>query len=176
MCYNPVGPPYRRIGTTTTLTHPEVLAPAYDLLADGERQIAAGRYREGSASVYQAAITALRAVADARGWPADENAYDITHRLDNIEPLPDDDAEAIKMAFQRVNDPLPVFCTLFINVTCFEHHSRTVSPDGSLPTTFWEPEDYVKSLPPVKKFIRLLASEIPGERAHDTQPTSPIGP
>ena len=154
--------------TTLTQTHPETLAPAYDLLADGERQIAAGQYREGSASVYQAAITALRAVADARGWPADADAYDITHRLDNIEPLPDDNAEAIKVAFERVNDPLPVFCTLFINVVCFDHHGRTVSPDGSLPTTFWEPEDYVKSLPLVKKFIHLLAAEIPAQRAYDT--------
>ena len=155
---------------TTTLTQPhaETLAPAYELLADGERQIAAGRYREGSASVYKAAMSALRAVADARGWPADEDAYDIMHRLDNTEPLPEDFAEAMKIALERVNDPLPVFRTLFINVTCFKHHSRTVSPDGSLPTTFWEPEDYVKSLPLVKKFVRLLASEMPAETVHDT--------
>ena len=164
---------------TTTLTQPhaETLAPAYELLADGERQIAAGRYREGSASVYQGAMTALRAVADARGWPADEDAYDIMHRLDNTEPLPEDFAEAMKIALERVNDPLPVFRTLFINVTCFKIHGATVFRDGvSLPVYFWEPEDYVKSLPLVKKFIDLLALEMPGGITHGSQTASPVGP
>ena len=42
---------------TTTLTHPETLDAAYALLAEGEGQITAGRYREGSANVYQAAFS-----------------------------------------------------------------------------------------------------------------------
>lgn len=151
---------------TTTPTHSEVLDAAYAMLSEGEREISAGRYREGSASVYQGALIALRAVADSRGWPCEteEDVDDIINRLDGVEPLPDDAAEAIKVAFERVDDPLPVYSTLFINVACFKLHSATVFRDGiSLPVTFWEPEDYVKSLPLVKKFIDLLESEMPGE-------------
>ena len=155
---------------TTTLTQPATIAAAYELLADGKRQIARGQYQEGSASVYQAAFTALRAVADSRGWPCEteEDVDDIIHRLDGVEPLPDDAAEAIKVAFERVDDPLPVYSTLFINVACFKLHSATVFRDGvSLPVYFWEPEDYTKSLPLVEKFIDLLRSELLAESDHD---------
>ena len=155
---------------TTTPTHSETIDAAYALLAEGERQIAAGRYREGSANVYQAAFTALHAVATERGWPCEteEDIYDAIYRLDGVEPLPDDVAEAIKVAFERVDDPLPVFSTLFINVTCFKLHSATFFRDGiSLPVYFWESEDYVKSLPLVKKFIDLLRSELQTEAGHD---------
>ncbi len=155
---------------TTTPTHSETLDAAYALLAEGERQIAAGQYREGSADVYEAAFTALRAVAKSRGWPCEteEDVYDATYRLDGVEPPPDDMAEAIKVALERVDDPLPVFSTLFINVTCFKLHSATVFRDGiSLPVYFWEPEDYVKSLPLVKKFIDLIGSELQTKAGHD---------
>lgn len=155
---------------TTTPTHSESIDTAYALLAEGERQIAAGQYREGSASVYEAAFTALRAVAKSRGWPCEteEDVDDIIHRLDGLEPLPDDAAEAIKVAFERVDDPLPVFSTLFINVVCFKLHSATVFRDGiSLPVYFWEPEDYFKSLPLVKKFIDLLEPEMQAEAVNE---------
>ena len=156
---------------TTTPTHSEALDAAYALLAEGERQIAAKQYREGSASVYQAAFTALRAVSKSRGWPCetDDDVSDVTHWLDNIEPLPGDVAEAIRMAFERANDPIPVFSTLFTTtVLCFKLHSATVFRDGtSLPVYFWEPEDYVKSLPLVKKFIDLLRLELQTETDHD---------
>ena len=155
---------------TTTLTHSETLDAAYALLAEGERQIAAGRFREGSASVYQAAFTALRQVAARRGWVCEtyEDADDIIYRLDGVEPPAEDVAEAIKIAFERVDDPLPVFSTLYINVVCFKLHSATVFRDGvSLPVYFWEPEDYVKSLPLVKKFIDLLRLELQTEADHD---------
>lgn len=155
---------------TTTLTPPETLDAAYALLAEGERQIAVGQFREGSANVYQAALAALQAVAESRGWPCEteEDVDDIIHRLDGVEPLPDDAAEAIKVAFEHVNDPLPVFSTLFVNVDCFKYHSAIVFRDGvSLPVYFWEPEDYVKSLPLVKKFIDLLRSELQSVAGHD---------
>lgn len=149
---------------TATPTHSESLDTAYAMLSEGERQIAAGKYREGSANVYQAAFTAVQAVSASRGWPCqtEEDASDVTHRLDNIEPLPEDVAQAVKAAFERVHDPLPVFSTLFTTtVLCFKLHSATVFRDGtSLPVYFWEPEDYVKSLPLVKKFIDLLRSQI----------------
>lgn len=156
---------------TTTPTHSEALDAAYALLAEGERQIAAGQYREGSASVYQAAFTALRTVADSRGWACEteQDVDDIIHRLDGVEPLPDDVAEAIKVAFEPVDDPLPVFSILFsTTVLCFKLHSATVFRDGvSLPVYFWEPEDYTKSLPLVEKFIDLLKSELKTEADHD---------
>ena len=156
---------------TTTPTHSEALDAAYALLAEGERQIADGQYGEGSANVYQAAFTALRAVAKTRGWPCEteDDVSDVTNRLDNIEPLPDDVADAIRMAFERANDPLPVFSTLFTTtVLCFKLHAATVFRDGvSLPVYFWEPEDYVKSLPLVKKFIDLLRSELQTQTDHD---------
>ena len=145
---------------TTTPTHSESIDTAYALLAEGERQIAAGQYREGSANVYQAAFTALR-VSESRGWPCEteEDVCNATYRLDGKEP-PDDFADAVKRGLESsIDDPLPVFGLLFTTVYCFKHHSRTRSPDGSLPTVFWEPADYVKSLPLVKKFIDLLASE-----------------
>lgn len=155
---------------TTTSAQSESIDTAYALLAEGERQIAGGQYREGSASVYQAAFTALQAVAQRRGWvcETEQDVDDIIHRLDGVEPLPDDAAEAIKVAFERVDDPLPVFSTLLVNVDCFKYHSATVFRDGvSLPVYFWEPEDYVKSLPLVKKFIDLLRLELQNESDHD---------
>ena len=44
-------------------------------------------------------------------------------------------------------------------LTCFKlPQCETVFRDGvSLPVYFWEPEDYVKSLPLVRKFIDLLS-------------------
>ncbi|MYC35040.1 MAG: hypothetical protein F4X64_17965 [Chloroflexi bacterium] len=155
---------------TTTSAQSESIDTAYALLAEGERLIAAGQYREGSASVYQAAFTALQAVAERRSWvcETEQDVGDIIHRLDGVEPLPDDAAEAIKVAFERVDDPLPVFSTLLVNVDCFKLHSATVFRDGvSLPVYFWEPEDYVKSLPLVKKFIDLLRSELHNTVDHD---------
>ena len=146
---------------TTTPAYSESIDTSYALLAKGERQITSGQYREGSANVYQAAFTVVQAVAESRGWPCEtrEDARSIMRRLDDVESLPDNAAEAIKVAFQRVGDPLPVYSILFTTVYCFKHHSRTRSPDGTLPTSFWEPDDYIKSLQLVKKFIDLLAAE-----------------
>ena len=146
---------------TATSTHSESIDTAYALLAEGERQIAAGQYREGSADVYQAAFTALHAVAKSRGWPCEteEDVCNATYRLDGKEP-PASLSDAIKRGLESsADDPLPVFGLLFATVYCFKHHSLTRSPDGTLPTAFWQPEDYVKSLPLVKKFIDLLVSE-----------------
>ena len=155
---------------TTTPTHSEALDAAYALLAEGERQIAAGQYREGSASVYQAAFTALRCVADSRGWPCEteEDVCGATYRLDGKVP-PNSLADAIQQGLAAsIDDPLPVYGLLFTTVICFKLHGDTVFRDGiSLPVTFWEPEDYVKSLPLVKKFIDLLASEKLAETVHD---------
>ncbi len=155
---------------TTTPTHSEALDAAYALLAEGERQIAAGQYREGSANVYQAAYTALRAVAKTRGWPCEtyEDICNATYRLDGKEP-PASLSETIKRGLESsADDPLPVFGLLFTTVYCFNHHSRMRSPDGTLPTTFWEPDDYAKSLPLVKKFVDLLASECRHETANES--------
>ena len=82
---------------TTTPTHSESIDTAYALLAEGERQIAAGQYREGSANVYQAAFSALRVVSESRGWPCEteEDVCNATYRLDGKEP-PDDFADAVK--------------------------------------------------------------------------------
>ena len=154
---------------TTTPTHSEALDAAYALLAEGERQIAARQYREGSANVYQAALTALRAAAKSHGWPCEtyEDAHNVIYRLDGIEPPPESSVEAIQQARRRIAEPLPVFSLLFTTVYCFQHHGRTGSPDGTLPTTFWEPEDYANSLPLVKKFIDLLVSAAPTLKAYD---------
>ena len=155
---------------TTTPTHSEALDAAYAFLDEGERQIAAGQYREGSANVYQAAFTALRAVAKTRGWPCEteEDLCNATYRLDGKEP-PEDFADAVKRGLESsIDDPLPVYGLLFTTVYCFKHHSHTRSADGSLPTVFWEPDDYVRSLPLVKKFIDLLASEKNHETADES--------
>ena len=155
---------------TTKPTHSETLDAAYALLAEGERLIIAGRFQEGSANVYQAAFTALRAVADERGWPCgtEDDIYDATYRLDGKEP-PDDFADAVKRGLEAsVDDPLPVYGLLFSTVICFKLHGETVFRDGvSLPVYFWEPEDYVKSLPLVRKFIDLLVSENLVETVHE---------
>ncbi len=154
---------------TTTPTHSEALDAAYALLAEGERQIATGQYREGSANVYQAAFTALRAAAKSRGWPCEtyEDAHNVIYQLDGIEPPPESSVEVIQQARGRIADPIPVYSLLFTTVYCFKHHGRTGSPDGTPPTTFWEPEDYNKSLPLVKKFIDLLVSATQNFTAHD---------
>ena len=155
---------------TTTPTHSEALDAAYALLAEGECQIAAGQYREGSANVYQAAFTALRAVAESRGWPCEteEDVCNATYRLDGKEP-PKDFADAVKQGLEAsIDDPFPVYGLLFTTVICFKLHGETVFRDGiSLPVTFWEPENYVNSLPLVKKFIDLLASEKLAETVHE---------
>ncbi len=155
---------------TTTPTHSEALDAAYTLLAEGERQIAAGQYREGSANVYQAALTALRAAAKSRGWPCEteEDVCDATYRLDGMDP-PGDFADAVKRGLEAsIDDPLPIYGLLFTTVICFKLHGETVFRDGiSLPVTFWEPENYINSLPLVKKLIDLLASEILAETVHE---------
>ncbi|MCE2500062.1 MAG: hypothetical protein J4G13_04275 [Dehalococcoidia bacterium] len=143
-------------------TYAETPDTPLTLLAKGEGLITDGQYREGSATVYQAAFTALREVAARRGWVCEthDDAHDVIYQLDGVEPPPESSAEAVRQAFERVNDPLPVYSTLFINVICFKLHGATTSTDGTLPVVFWEPEDYVRSLPPVKKFIELLAAEV----------------
>lgn len=155
---------------TTTSTHSENIDTAYALLAEGECQIAAGQYREGSASVYEAAFTALQAVAKSRGWPCEteEDVCNATYRLDGKEP-PASLSDAIKRGLEAsADDPLPVYGLLFSTVTCFKLHGETVFRDGvSLPVYFWEPEDYVKSLPLVRKFIDLLVSENLAETVHE---------
>ena len=105
-----------------------------------------------------------------RGWVCEthDDGHPVIYRLDDVEPPPEDVAEAIEVAFERVDDPLPVYSLLFTTVLCFKLHSATVFRDGvSLPVYFWEPEDYVKSLPLVKKFIDLLRSELQTEVSHD---------
>ena len=142
-------------------TYSETPDTPLTLLAKGERLITAGQYREGSATVYQAAFTALREVAARRGWVCEthDDGHDVIYRLDGVEPPAESAVEDIKRARARINDPLPVYSLLFTTVYCFKHHGATTSPDGTLPTTFWEPDDYVRSLPLVKKFISLLAME-----------------
>ena len=146
---------------STTLNYSETAETPLALLAKGERQIAAGQYREGSATVYQAAITALREVAAQRGWVCEthEDADAIIYRLDGVKSPPESAVEAIKHARERIDDPLPGYSLLFTTMYCFKHHGATTSPDGSLSTTFWEPDDYARSLPLAKKFIDLLAAE-----------------
>ena len=111
------------------------------LLAKGERRIAAGRYREGAAAVYQAAFAALREVAQRRGWPCEthEDVNDMIYRLDGRKPTATA-AEALKYAAKHVNDPPPVYSRLFIAVGCFKYHGATTCPDGTPAVTFWEPE------------------------------------
>lgn len=155
---------------SATLTHSETADTPLALLAKGERQIAAGQYREGSAAVYQAAFTALREVAARRGWPCEtyEEADAIIYRLDGVEPPSESVVEEMKRIRERSNEPLPVYSLLFTTVTCFKIHGATVFRDGeSLPVTFWEPEDYARSLPLVKKFIDLLELELQAEAEHD---------
>ena len=153
---------------STTLTHSETADTPLALLAKGERQIGAGQYREGSAAVYRAAFTALQEVAARRGWVCEthEDAINITYWLESLE-FPATAAEAIRQATEHKNDPLPVYPLLFTTVTCFKIHSATVFRDEiSLPVTFWEPEDYAKSLPLVRKFIDLLGGELRVEVEH----------
>ena len=146
---------------STVATYSEAADTPLALLAKGERQIAAGQYREGSATVYQAAFAALQEVAARRGWVCEtyEDADAIIYRLDGVEPPAESVVEEMKRIRERRNEPLPVYSLLFTTVYCFKHHGATTSPDGSLPTTFWEPDDYVRSLPLVKKFIDLIAAE-----------------
>ena len=101
---------------TATLPSPTTAASPYALLNDGERQITAGRYSEGSAMVYQAAVAARRAVRRAPGL--------------------------------ALRQPTPTPTASFAGWT-----------DGTLPVTFWKPDDYAAHLPMVKKFIDLLAAE-----------------
>ena len=128
---------------TTTAIHSEIADTPLALLAKGERQIAAGQYREGSATVYQAAFTARREVATRRGWVREtyEEADDIIYRLDGVEPPLESMVEEMKRIRERRNEPLPVYSLLFTTVTCFKIHGATVFRDGkSLPVTFGEPE------------------------------------
>lgn len=146
---------------TTTLPCPPTAASPYALLGDGERQIAAGRYREGSAMVYQAAVDALRAVAARRGWPGAtyDDAHHIAYRLDGRIP-PSSLADAVaKSREQHFAGSLATYSLLFGIVVSYKLHSAEMTPQGTLPVTFWKPDDYAAHLPMVKKFIDLLAAE-----------------
>lgn len=145
---------------STAEIHPETADTPLALLEKGERAIAGGQYREGSAMVYRAAFNALREVAARRGWVCEthDDAVRLTYWLENLE-LPVTAAEAIRQANEHADDPLPVYPLLFSTVVGFKYHGAMVFSDDNLPVTFWEPEDYVRSLPLVRKFIDLLASE-----------------
>lgn len=54
---------------------PETDGPpsAQDYLEASDREFAAGNRRPGSALLYEAAVTAIRAIARQRGWPAESH-------------------------------------------------------------------------------------------------------
>ena len=146
---------------TTTLLNPSNAASPYALLDDGERQIAAGRYGEGAAMVYQAAFAALRGVAVRWGWPCETHAdaHRIIYRLDDRKP-PSGLADAImKSREQPGAGTLATYSLLFGIVVSYRFHSDEMAPPGKPPVAFWQPDDYAAHLPLVKKFIDLLAAE-----------------
>lgn len=146
---------------TTTLPSPSTPASPYALLDNGERQIAGGGYREGSALVYQAAFAALRAVAMRRGWPCatHADAHRIIYRLDGRKP-PSGLADAVaKSREQPGAGPLAIYALLFGIVVSYKFHSAETTPHDKPPVTFWKPDDYAAHLPLVKKFIDLLEAE-----------------
>lgn len=146
---------------TTALSSPATAVSPYDLLAEGERQIAAGRYREGSAMVYQAAVAALRAVAARRGWPCatHADAHRITYLLEG-RTAPSSLADAVgKSREQPSAGTIATYSLLFGVAVGYKIHSAEITPHGKPPVTFWEPDDYAAHLPLVKKFIELLAAE-----------------
>lgn len=146
---------------TTTLLKPSTAASPYALLDDGEKQIAAGRYGEGSAMVYQAAFDALCGVAVRRGWPCatHADAHRIIYRLDGRKP-PSGLADAVMKGREQPGaGTLSTYSLLFGIVVSYRFHSAEMAPTGKPPVTFWQPDDYTAHLPLVKKFIDLLAAE-----------------
>ena len=146
---------------TTTLLNPSTAASPYALLDDGDRQIAAGQYGEGAATVYQAAFAALRAFAVRRGWPCETHAdaYRIIYRLDGRKP-PSGLADAVMKGREQPGvGPLATYALLFGVVVSYRCHGAAMTPPGKPPVTFWESDDYAAHLPLIKKFIDLLAAE-----------------
>ena len=146
---------------TTTLPSTSIAVSPYALLDAGERQIAAGRYSEGAAMVYQAAFAALRTVALRRGWSCETHAdaHRIIYQLDGIKP-PSDLADAVVKSRERPGaGPLATYSLLFGIVVSYRFHSAEMTPPGKPPVTFWQPGDYAAHLPLVNKFIDLLAAE-----------------
>ena len=55
------------------MTEPDCPPSAQDLLDASDREFAAGNRKPGSGLLYEAAVTALRAIARQRGWPAESH-------------------------------------------------------------------------------------------------------
>lgn len=55
------------------MTEPDCPPSAQDCLEASDREFAAGNRKQGSALLYEAAVTAIRAIARQRGWPAESH-------------------------------------------------------------------------------------------------------
>lgn len=55
------------------MTEPDCPPSAQDCLEASDREFAAGNRKQGSALLYAAAVTAIRAIARQRGWPAESH-------------------------------------------------------------------------------------------------------
>ena len=55
------------------MAEPDCPQSAQDYLDASDREFAAGNRRPGSALLYEAAVTAIRAIARQRGWPAESH-------------------------------------------------------------------------------------------------------
>lgn len=55
------------------MAEPDCQQSAQDYLDASDREFAAGNRRPGSALLYEAAVTAIRAIARQQGWPAESH-------------------------------------------------------------------------------------------------------
>lgn len=55
------------------MTEPDGRPSAQGCLEASDREFAAGNRKQGSALLYEAAVTAIRAIARQRGWPAESH-------------------------------------------------------------------------------------------------------
>ena len=79
---------------------------ALKLLGEADREFDAGRTREGSMLMWEAACAGLSAVADKNGWPRDTSSdmKEIVYRLDNVDEKGNSPGYPIHFAFFSVAD------------------------------------------------------------------------
>ena len=118
---------------------------ATELLGEADREFDAGRTREGSMLMWEAACAGLSAVADKHGWPKDtpNDLKKVVYRLDNVDEKGNSPGYPIHFAFFSVADGF-----------------REQAEDSELESEFvWSDIGIEMGRESVKEFIANLAAD-----------------
>ena len=151
----------------------ENILPGAALLAEAERQIDMGNYRQGAGLVWQATMEALSAAAERRGMPCHnrEEARQLAAHLDEMARLTKSPSSERGPAVGAILADQPAAAGEEQEVLAFpwnlagfrlaeSFREQCQNSDELTGTEFqWEPEEFVIFLDPIRGFIESLAGK-----------------